>query len=193
MKPLGTVPPVTPVPEKPAAAPKANLDDLNKKTVSLLEEYFHVRILDEAVQCIEELKSPEYNPEVVREAITLALDKGAACIDLVVKLLDTLLARKIFTPRDLGTGCLDYGMMLDDVAIDLPKAPTYLGEVVGKLIVVGGVSFKVVEEILKKLEEPRLKAAMFDTVIKSIQASPSFQAILGSQAAEVKTCESLLS
>ena len=191
LRPLGTVSPVTPVPEKPA--PKANHGDLNMKTVSLLEEYFHVRILDEAVQCIEELKSPEYHPEVVREAISLALDKGAACVDLVVRLLDTLLARKVFTPRDVGTGCLAYGTMLDDVAIDLPKAPTYLGEVVGKLIVAGGVSFKIVEEILKKVEEPRFKAAMFDAVMKSIQASPSSQVILGAQGSDIKACESLLS
>lgn len=201
MKPLGTVPkaaPVTeklvmPATEKLAPPPKAKLDDLRRKTVALLEEYFHIRILDEAIQCIEELKSPEYYPEVVKEAISLALDKGSSCVDLVIKLLDTLLAKKVFTPRDFGTGCLLYGSMLDDIAIDLPKAPTYFGEVVGKLVAAGGLSFKVVEEILKKVEDSMFQSAIFDAVMKSVEASPSAQAILGGQAADVDACKSLLS
>ncbi|KAG1364389.1 hypothetical protein COCNU_11G012160 [Cocos nucifera] len=66
LKPLGAVPPVaSPVSEKMVGAPKFNPNELHKKTVALLEEYFHVRILDEALQCVEELKSPEYHPEVV--------------------------------------------------------------------------------------------------------------------------------
>lgn len=192
-KPLAQVTPVTTAATEKPAVRKSNLADLQRKTKSLLEEYFHVRILDEAVQCIEELKSPDYHPEVVKEAINLALDKGAACVELVVKLLSFLLAKKIFTPRDLGTGCLLYGSMLDDIAIDLPKAPTYFGEVVGKLIVAGGLSFKVAEEILKNVEDSMFRDAILSAIMRSVEASPSAPAILGEQAAEVKACQSLLS
>nr|AIZ68195.1 eukaryotic translation initiation factor isoform 4G-1 [Albuca bracteata] len=194
-KPLAPLAPATPpVTDKPvAAAPKANTADLQRKTVAILEEYFHIRVLDEAVQCIEELKSPGYHSEVVKETISIALDKGSACVDLAIKLLDTLLAKKIITPGDLGTGCLLYGSMLDDIGIDLPKAPTYFGNVAGRLIVAGGLSFKVVEEVLKKMEDSRFQAAMFDAVMKSIQASPSAQVILERHAADIKSCQSLLS
>ncbi|KAJ6845827.1 eukaryotic translation initiation factor-like [Iris pallida] len=193
LKPLGPVTQVPPVTEKQAAALRMNPDELHKKTISLLEEYFHVRILDEALQCIEELKSPEYHTEVVKEAINLALDKGPASVDLAVKLLDSLLVEKLFTPRDLGTGCLLYGSMLDDVGIDLPKAPTYFGDLAGKLILAGGLSFKVVEEILKKVEDSRSQSSVFDAVMKSVQSGPSVRAILDAQAADIKACESLLS
>ncbi|ONK70475.1 uncharacterized protein A4U43_C05F34100 [Asparagus officinalis] len=190
MKPLGPVTPV--VTEKPATiAPRVNPAELHKKTISLLQEYFHVRILDEAAQCIEELKSPEYHPEVVKEAINLALDKGYACVELVINLLDFLLAKKILTPRDLGTGCLLYGSMMDDIAIDLPNAPKHFGEVVGKLIVSGGLSFKVVEEILKKVEDSMFRSAMFDSVMMTVEGSSAD--ILKGQAADVKTCQSLVS
>ncbi|XP_010904622.1 eukaryotic translation initiation factor [Elaeis guineensis] len=191
-KPLPQAPPPV-IPDKPMAAPRLNPKELHKKTVALLEEYFHIRILDEALQCVKELKSPEYHPEVVKEAINLALDKGQSCVDLVVQLLEYLLASKVLTPRDLGTGCSLYGAMLDDVGIDLPKAPTYFGEVVGKLILSGGLSFKVVEEILKKVEDSRFQSAMFDAVMKTIKASLNGQAVLGSQATDIKACESLLS
>ncbi|KAJ6837118.1 eukaryotic translation initiation factor-like [Iris pallida] len=195
LKPLGPVTPtpVPPVTVKQAAAPRMNPNELHKKTIALLEEYFHVHILDEALQCIEELKSPEYYPEVVKEAVNLALDKGPASVDLAVKLLDSLFVKKIFTPINLGTGFLLYGSMLDDVAIDLPKAPAYFGELAGKLILAGGLSFKVVEEILKKVEDSRFQSTVFDSVMKSVQSGPSGQAVLDAQAVDIKACESLLS
>nr|CAD1840197.1 unnamed protein product [Ananas comosus var. bracteatus] len=182
-------------PEKTQTLPKSikNQEELRRKTVALLEEYFHIRMLDEALQCVEELKSPEYHPEVVKEAINLALDKGSSCIDLVTKLLEYLSDKKVLTPKDLGTGCLLYGSMLDDIGIDLPKAPAYFGEVVGKLILAGGVNFKVLEEILKKIEDSMFKTAVFDSVMKTVKASMKGETILSDQIAEVEACERLLS
>jgi translation initiation factor 4G len=89
-KPLNAAPDVAPAPEKPASAPKGNSAELQKKTISLLEEYFGIRILDEAQQCIEELQSPGYYPEIVKEAVNLALDKGTNFVDPLVRLLEHL-------------------------------------------------------------------------------------------------------
>ncbi|RRT71150.1 hypothetical protein BHE74_00037276 [Ensete ventricosum] len=191
LRPAAQMPPPA-IPEKLVAKPKFNPNELHKKTVALLEEYFHIRILDEALQCVEELKSPEYHPEVVKEAINLALDKGVSCLEPLVNLLEYLLVKKVFAPRDLGTGCLLYGAMLDDISIDLPKAPTYFGEVVGKLVLIGSVDFKVVEEILKKVEEASFQSAVFDAVMRVIKSGPNGEAVLGAQAAEVKACEKLV-
>jgi translation initiation factor 4G len=49
---------VHPVEKLQAPTPRLNLDDLRRKTVYLLEEYFSSRLLDEALQCVEELKAP---------------------------------------------------------------------------------------------------------------------------------------
>lgn len=171
------------VQDKPVTVPRLHSDELEKKTVALLEEYFHIRILDEALQCVNELNSPEYHPEVVKEAINLALDKGAPCLEPLVKFLEYLLARKVFTPRDLGTGCILYGAMIDDIAIDLPKAPTYFGEVVGKLIQLGGVDFSVLEEILKKIEDADFRLIIFNAAIKIIKVD--------AQTVEIGACQNL--
>ncbi|KAJ8460397.1 hypothetical protein OPV22_033323 [Ensete ventricosum] len=191
LRPVGQVPPAM-IPDRSVATTKFDPNELHKKTVALLEEYFHICILDEALQCVEELKSPEYSPEVVKEAINLALDKGPSCLQLLVKLLEHLLIKKVFTPRDLGTGCLLYGAMLDDVGIDLPKAPAYLGEVVGKLILVHGVDFNVVEEILRKVEDSNFQSAIFDCVLKTLQASPNGQPLLSQHASEINACRKLI-
>lgn len=175
--------------EKPQApVPKMNTDDLRRRTHSLLEEYFSVRILEEALQCVEELKSPGYHPEFVKEAISLALDKSPPCVEPVAKLLEYLL-NKILTARDIGTGCLLFASLLDDVGIDLPKAPNNFGEIIGKLILAGGLDFKVVREILNKVEDDMFQRAIFDAALRVV--SSSGQAVLESQASDIEACQSL--
>ena len=84
----------------------SNPDDPRRKTISLLEEYFSVQILDEALQCVEELKDPALQPEVAKEAISLALEKSPPCVGPVIKLLEFLLSKKVLIATDIGTGCL---------------------------------------------------------------------------------------
>ncbi|KAK8916743.1 Eukaryotic translation initiation factor isoform 4G-2 [Platanthera zijinensis] len=187
----GKLPPAVQAAEKQIPT-ELNPRELRRKTILLLEEYFHVRLLDEALRCVEELMSPQYHPEVVKEAISLGLDKGASFVNPLVNFLEFMLAKKVFSQRDLSTGCLLFGSMLDDIGIDLPIAPTLFGEVIGKLILVNGLSFKVLEEILKKVEDDRLQSDLFKSAMRSMQASPSGQGILAEHADDVKACLSLL-
>uniref|UniRef100_A0A5B7AAW3 MI domain-containing protein n=1 Tax=Davidia involucrata TaxID=16924 RepID=A0A5B7AAW3_DAVIN len=193
-KPVALAPSAIPSPEKPqAAATKLNPADLHRKTVSLLEEYFSVLILDEALQCVEELNSPSYHPEVVKEAIALALEKSPPRVEPVTKLLEFLLNKKVLTARDIETGYLLYASMLDDIGIDLPKAPNNFGEVIGKLVLAGGLDFKVVAELLKKVEDDMFRTAIFYAAMSSINSSPSGQGVLAMQGADIQTCQNLLS
>ncbi|MBA0873640.1 hypothetical protein Goshw_005062 [Gossypium schwendimanii] len=183
---------VSPVLEKPVTpASRLNQDELSRKTKALLEEYFSVRLLDEALQCVEELKSPGYYPEVVKEAISIALEKIPPCVEPVSKLIEYLFIKKVLTARDIGTGCLLYGALLDDIGIDLPKAPNNFGEIIGKLALAGGLDFNVVREILKKMEDDLYQKAVFDAAMRIVSSSPSGQAVLEAQASEVKVCQSL--
>ncbi|MBA0843453.1 hypothetical protein Goarm_000641 [Gossypium armourianum] len=183
---------VSPVLEKPVTpASRLNQDELSRKTKALLEEYFSVRLLDEALQCVEELKSPGYYPEVVKEAISIALEKIPPCVEPVSKLIEYLFIKKVLTARDIGTGCLLYGALLDDIGIDLPKAPNNFGEIIGKLALAGGLDFNVVREILKKMDDDLYQKAVFDAAMRIVSSSPSGQAVLEAQASEVKVCQSL--
>ncbi|XWS70860.1 hypothetical protein CRYUN_Cryun03dG0085200 [Craigia yunnanensis] len=183
---------VSPVVEKPLAlTARLNLDDLQRKTRVLLEEYFSVRLLDEALQCVEELKSPSDHPEVVKEAISIALEKSPPCVEPVSKLLEYLFIKKVFTARDIGTGCLLYGALLDDVGIDLPKAPNNFGEIIGKLVSAGGLDFKVVKEILQKMEDDLYQKAVFDAAMRIVSSTPSGQGLLDAQVSELDACQSL--
>ncbi|CAJ1975520.1 unnamed protein product [Sphenostylis stenocarpa] len=190
--PAKTVAPVPVSSEKPQApAGGLNTDVLCRRTLSLLEEYFSVRLLEEALQRVEELKSPSYHPEFVKEAISLALDKSPPCVEPVASLIEYLYVKKILTAIDIGTGCLLFGSLLDDIGIDLPKAPSDFGMIIGKLILAGGLDFKVVKEILKKVEDDMFQRALFDSAVGAIK-SASGQAVLDLQTSDIKACQSLL-
>ncbi|KAL1531067.1 eukaryotic translation initiation factor [Salvia divinorum] len=144
---------VTPVTEKPL----------------LLEEYtsvsdFWMRL---KLQFVEELKSPAYHPEVVKEAISLWLEKSPPCVKPIGKLVEYLFVKKVLDLKDVVTGFLLYAASLDDLTIDLPKVPANFGEIIGILVVAGCLYFKVVRDILAKAE------------------------LLDSQASDVTVCESV--
>ncbi|PIN17637.1 Translation initiation factor 4F, ribosome/mRNA-bridging subunit (eIF-4G) [Handroanthus impetiginosus] len=183
---------IAPVAEKPLSTTATlNPEVLKRKTISLLEEYFSVRLLDEALQCVDELKSPAYHPEVVKEAISLGLEKSPPCVEPVAKLLEYLFAKKVINARDIGIGCLLYAALLDDLAIDLPKAPANFGEIIGKLILARALDFKVVREILKKVGDDYFQKAIFTAAMNIVGSDPAGKELLDSQASDVAACESL--
>nr|GMD27583.1 eukaryotic translation initiation factor-like [Ipomoea batatas] len=188
--PAASVPQAT---EKPqATGAKLGPDELKRKTVALLDEYFSVRLLDEALQCVEELKSPAYYPEIVKQAIALGLDKSPPCVDPLVKLLEYLFEKKIFDSNVLGSGCQKFASLLDDLAMDLPKAPTNFGDIIGRLVLAGGINFSIVNEILKSIGDNFYLKDVFSAVMRVVSSSPSGNAILDSQATNVEACRSLL-
>ncbi|XAR51131.1 hypothetical protein NMG60_11005678 [Bertholletia excelsa] len=178
--------------EKTTAPARLNSEELKKKTISLLEEYFSVRILDEALQCVEELNSPAYYPEVVKEAISLSLEKSVPCMGPLVTLLDYLFTKKVLAVQDIGTGCLLYASMLDDIGIDLPKAPNNFGEVIGDLVLAGRLDLKVVVEVLKKVEDDGFRKTIFSAAMRIINSNPSGQKVLDAQPSDLEACKSLL-
>ncbi|KAH9617684.1 hypothetical protein KSS87_010157 [Heliosperma pusillum] len=176
----------------PLATSNIKPEELKRKTLSFLEEYFSIRLVDEALQCVVELKSPVYYSEIVKEAINLGLEKNPPLVEPVSKLLEHLLGKKVFSPRDLGTGCLLYGSMIDDIAIDLPKAPNNFGEIMGKLIFTGGINFSLVKEVLKKVEDEMFRKPIFDAAFRVVGSSSSGQGLLEAQAPDVEECKTLL-
>lgn len=188
----GQMAPATPVIEKPYyPAKKVNPDELRIKAHSLLEEYFSVRLLDEALLCVEELKAPAYHPELVKEAISLAMEKRPPCVQPVAKLVIHLAAKNVLNGKDVFDGCLLYAGLLEDLAIDFPKAPSYFGEITGELVLSGIFDFKAVKEILVKVGDDFYQKTIFSAVMKVLGSDNNGKKILGSQASDVIACESL--
>lgn len=182
---------VSPVIKSQVPGASLTSDELKRKTASLLEEYFNVRLLEEALQCVEELKSPAYHPEVVKETISIGLDKSPPRVEPVAQLLEHLFVKKVFTARDLATGFLNFSSLLDDLTMDLPKAPVNFGHIIASLVLAGAFDFKVVNEILKKVTDDLYQKDVFTATMGSISSSPHGQAVLDSQAPDVEACKAL--
>ncbi|KAF9593045.1 hypothetical protein IFM89_019876 [Coptis chinensis] len=114
-KPVTSVAPLLPAEKRPAPVAKINPDELRKKTVSLLKKYFGIRILYEALQCVEELKARTecYGIPLgyckLKEAFLVELDMSPHMVEPIMKLLEYLFTRMVLTGSDIGTGCLLYG------------------------------------------------------------------------------------
>ncbi|CAN6450334.1 unnamed protein product [Victoria cruziana] len=185
-------PPVSQVPDKPLPTTGQKPAELKRKTINLLEEYFSIRDLNEALQCVEELRSPHYLPEFVKEAISLAFEKSPPCVEPISKLLEFFITKKALTLQDLRSGCLQYGSQLDDIALDAPKAPSNFGEVIGRLIIAGILDFKFVRETLQNIEDTFYRKLVLDAAMEWIKSTGAGQSILGSQGADVEACDRLL-
>ncbi|KAJ6674236.1 hypothetical protein OIU85_013159, partial [Salix viminalis] len=128
-QPVAPAVPAIPSPQKPLPlTTRSNPDDLRRKTISLLEEYFSVQILDEALQCVEELKDPAFHPEVT---ISLALEKSPPCVGPVIKLLEFLLTKKVLTARDIGTVAFFTAPCWMILALIYPKHQITLARILG--------------------------------------------------------------
>lgn len=100
-------------------------------------------------------------------------------------------ATKVLTSADIKFGCLLYASNLDDVGIDLPKAPVNFDEIMGQLILAGEFNFKGVEEVLKKLENDMFQKAVFNAAMRIVTSSPFGQTVLDLNVADIQFCNSL--
>ena len=71
--------------------------------------------------------------------------------------------------------------MLDDVSLDVPKAPNGFVEIIGKLVLAGVLDFTVVNKVVKKVEDERLQKAIFDGVELIVNSTSSGWSVLESQ------------
>ncbi|TJX43100.1 hypothetical protein E8P77_30545, partial [Soehngenia saccharolytica] len=160
-----------PVPERPVSAGKPSNEFLQKKTKSLLEEYFNIRDTREAKLCLEELKWPSYYPEFVRQAVLLAIEMGERHVESIIILLEYLYAQKPLSERDIKEGIIHIAEECDDITIDIPLAPRHLGEIVGKLSFTGATDLRVLKEAMLKVEDVQIRRTIFDATLRTIRSN----------------------
>uniref|UniRef100_A0A0C9S288 TSA: Wollemia nobilis Ref_Wollemi_Transcript_21688_3067 transcribed RNA sequence n=1 Tax=Wollemia nobilis TaxID=56998 RepID=A0A0C9S288_9CONI len=168
-----------PIAERPASAGKPP-KDLDKKSKALLEEFFSVRDFNEAKLCVQELKWPDYYPEFVLQAILLAMEKEKSelHVDLIAQLLEYLHSQKIMFERDIKSGILLVAESCDDITIDIPLAPKFLGEIIGKLSLVGATDLRVLKEAMAKVEDKQIQRTIYEAALRIINSSPAAERIL---------------
>jgi len=128
----------TSVPEADYAAyktlSKQRLEKLEKQTRSMLAEYMSVEDHEEVIMCMDELECPAHYKVVVSKALDKGMDNFVKGDDLqrdtlrVSKLLVTL-RRQHIDGKTLANALNETAEYMDDIKIDLPRAPSIFKEI----------------------------------------------------------------
>eukprot|EP01018_Ginkgo_biloba_P010109 Gb_08610 [translate_table: standard] len=122
----------------------------------------------EAMLCVQELKCPEYHPELVQQTILLAMEMSERHVE---QLLEFLFAQKTLSDRDIRTGILIIAEMCNDIAIDIPLVPRLFGELIGKLGLTGAADLILLRETMVKVEEMQIERTIFESALRIIKSS----------------------
>jgi hypothetical protein len=76
-----------------------------------------------------------------------------------------LYSEKILPDKDIEAGLMLITDGFDDTAIDIPLAPRFLGELVGRLCLAGATDFRVLKDIMVKMEDKPRQRAIFNSAL----------------------------
>ncbi|ETM48417.1 hypothetical protein L914_07044 [Phytophthora nicotianae] len=99
--------------------------EIKKRIIVILEEYFTSGDADEVLSSLNDLDEPEFNYEVVKRAITMAMDKNDKERELASRLLSALYLDGL-TAGQVLMGFRRVLLLAGDLQIDIPTAKNML-------------------------------------------------------------------
>lgn len=104
------------------------VEELKIAIDQLLQEYLLSRLLDEACRCIRELNATHFHHEIVKRAITTALDKPEDQRQAISSLFAFLVAEEVLSVQQCVMGFKRVHEGLSDLVLDTPIAPVLIAE-----------------------------------------------------------------
>lgn len=112
---------------RPVEAMKIAIDQL-------LQEYLLSRQLDEANRCIRELNASHFHHEIVKRAVTQALDKPEEQRQAMSSMLSYLVAEDVISHQQVLQGFKRVSALVPELTLDTPSAPVLVAEFVARAI-----------------------------------------------------------
>jgi len=137
-----------------SAKPALSEEQLENKVRGLLDEYYESNDETEAVECVKELGTDSKHTDLLVQM--LSAEKETSSLkhaDKPTRLIQALVAASLMNKGHLQRGLEEVWSFVDDVAIDVPFAPAYLGRQIGDLIACNLTTLSMVEENLTKAPE----------------------------------------
>jgi MA3 domain len=110
-----------PIESRAIYGPMLTLSEFKIQVAESVKEYFDSCDADEVIRTLLELSCQEYHREIVKRAISLAMDKGPRERELTSRLLTSLHPTPM-SDRDMGLGFEILLDSLDDLRTDVPDA-----------------------------------------------------------------------
>lgn len=166
-RPSRPTPPPAAVPEEPSAPAAASITDdvRDRKIKGTLEEYLSLKDTNEAYECLQEIKelapATTYAAFVTKTA-QMAQEANDANRAAFVKLFMHLVDKGVLTKETVTEGLQPVLDLLEDTAIDVPKAPQNLADVVAAALA------KNVLDVPAVLENDAVTAMYGDSSLKFV-------------------------
>jgi hypothetical protein len=102
---------------------------LRKAVDAFLSDYLENKFLEDTSTAISELNAPTYNSQVIRQAITLALERNTTqARNDILELISVLFKRGQFSEYDVLHGFELVWRKIHDIKLDVPNADAMLTE-----------------------------------------------------------------
>lgn len=108
--------------DKPVYGPLLTLSEFKVQLAEGIKEYFDSCDADELIRTLEELGCQEFHTEIVKKAISLALDQGSRQRELTSRLL-TCLHPTPLSLEEMEEGFVKLLDSMDELQKDVPDAP----------------------------------------------------------------------
>ncbi|KAL3677499.1 hypothetical protein R1sor_027447 [Riccia sorocarpa] len=119
------------VEKKWGGSTQTTVEEVKRKITDLLNEYVESGDRSEACRCIRELNVPFFHHEVVKKAVTLAMEKRSA-EDKILSLLKECADEGLITSSQMSKGFSRLSDAVEDLALDIPHAGDMLQEITKK-------------------------------------------------------------
>ncbi|GAX25160.1 hypothetical protein FisN_15Lh288 [Fistulifera solaris] len=119
---------------KAVYGPLLTLSEFKLQLTECLHEYYDSADTDEVIRTLEELGCQEYHSEIVKKAVSLALDKSSRSRELTSRLL-TCLHPTPMTMSDMTTGFEKLLDSMEDLQTDVPDAATIVASFLARAVV----------------------------------------------------------
>ncbi|KAJ6675619.1 EUKARYOTIC TRANSLATION INITIATION FACTOR 4 GAMMA [Salix viminalis] len=112
-------------------------EHLRDKSMVTIKEFYSARDEREVAQCIKDLNSPSFHPSMISLWVSDSFERKDMERDLLAKLLASLARSQdcVLDSNQLIKGFESVLTTLEDAVTDAPKAPEFLGCILGRVVV----------------------------------------------------------
>lgn len=183
-QPEPTPPAPTPAPQpEPAVSSNGNTELTDEKRElrcqGLFDEFLQNIDLDEAVLSAQELVTPEFIPRMVQIGISklfeVTREKDQASLVTVLVGLQT---KGALSAEQLLAGIRKSTDQLEDLRLDIPKAPLLLGQLLGGAAAQGAIHGEALQEVCEPIEDTEARRELLVHILKAVQKQSGKDAVI---------------
>ncbi|XP_069119256.1 LOW QUALITY PROTEIN: eukaryotic translation initiation factor 4 gamma 3-like [Argopecten irradians] len=157
--------PVAPPAAPAAPAKEMSQEEMEKKTLSIVDEFLHIQDVNEAIMCVEELNSQSTLHLFVSAALNHVLERSEVARRQTGHLLHDLVKKGSVPVKVYINGLHEILQFAEDMEIDIPKIWQYFGELIGPMVQDGSVPFSFLKDAIEPLKASRKASVLLAAIL----------------------------